>query len=621
MIINPCLIPTPRRGRACDACHSINIKCELGASSSSSPPCERCLRLGKTCSVSAPVRKKDRIAELEAQLEEMTRLLRLQEVQDRGVGAEGRIGSTSQRTPVSLDARTTTPELRAVGVGGIKGRKKRRLSGDDGRDGLTDGNGNVEPALEIDHVVSKEMQRSLVDKYQNEMEPVFPFAVRHRYDILREQHPLLLQAVIFAACPGVLSVEVQDEITTIMVKLVAPDEVEKVEKTIELLQAILMISFWYRPPKNQIHVAIDRNLNLAISLAQELGISNSECALGIASLEPNDKVNSTEAWRTWNLCYLLSSSLGGCMRFPPKIPWDVDMEMKLSSLEYGRDSVATDRLLCQFVRAERLCEQIAVEAGYSTTDPTLKVTDHFKIRHIQNLIIDRKAQLFSSNSTPALKLYENIATLYLYECILHTPTNKRSFAAPYVAERLSLTDFPAPIVTPDHIPFLYGLRDACHTALNAVLALDYRDIAFAPIVTFAAKAFYAQWLLIKLYVAVTASGNTYGAFIDAQSLQVDHYLCRISEVGDRIYAMDPEHMGGKGLQLSSKKIRELVFNCDALRAEESLKSFSTAETMAMVAPTSGVQFGLEDEVDWNAVDYGIPGFEYGLEDLFGVPIV
>jgi len=383
-----------------------------------------------------------------------------------------------------------------------------------------------------------------------------------------------------------------------------------------------MISFWYRPPKNQVHVAIDRNLNLAISLADELGISSSEHALGIASLEPHDdNINSTEAWRTWNLCYLLSSSLGGCMRFPPKIPWNVDMEMKLSSLEYGRDAVATDRLLCQFVRAERLCEQIAVEAGYSTGDPPMEVTDHVKIRRIQNLIIDRKAQLFSSNSTPALKLYENIATLYLYECILHTPTNKRSFAAPYVAERLSLTDFPAPVVTPDHIPFLYGLRDACHTALNAVLALDYRDIAFAPIVTFAAKAFYAQWLLIKLYVACTASGNTYGAFIDPQSLQVDHYLCRVSEVGDRICAMDAEHMGGKGLQMSTRKIREWVFNCDALRAEESLKSFSAAETMAMVAPSGGVQFGLEGELDWNAVDYEIPGLEYGLEELFGVPIV
>ena len=216
----------PRRGRACDACHSIKIKCELGASPGSVPPCERCLRLGKTCSVSAPIRKKDRIAELEAQLEEMTRLLRMQELKDGGVGAEGR---KSPRSPVSLDARTT-PDSRAVGVGVMNGRKKRRLSGDDGRDALDNGNASVRDGLEIDHVVSKEVQRALVDKYRNEMEPVFPFAVRHGYEVLRQRHPLLLQAIIFAACPGVLPVDAQDEVTTIVVKLVAPDEVEKFEK-------------------------------------------------------------------------------------------------------------------------------------------------------------------------------------------------------------------------------------------------------------------------------------------------------------------------------------------------------------------------------------------------------
>ncbi|KAG4436092.1 hypothetical protein IFR05_008412 [Cadophora sp. M221] len=608
---------TPRRGRACDACHSIKIKCELGAANGGVPPCQRCVRLGKSCSITAPVRKKDRIAELEAQLEEMTRLLKMQEIRDptsasTSVSNAGNgIGDAIEHwMPVCLNTRAGQPK--SLGVGS----KKRRLEATSVDNGLDGSPERKPPSLEIDHVVSIETQKQLLDKYQNEMQPVFPFPVRHEYKVLREQHPLLLQAVVFAACPGFLPVDTQDEVTTIAVRLTAPNEIAKQKKSIEVLQAILMISFWYRPPKNQVHVAIDRNLNMAIEFANELGISNSECALGIASFEPNDKINSADAWRTWNLCYLLSSSLGSCMRFPPKILWNVDMEMKLSSLEYGRDSLSIDGLLCQFVRAERLCEQIAIEAGYSTTGPTFQVTDQVKIRLIQNLIIDRKAQLFSSNSTPALRMYENIATLYLYECILHTPTNKLSFAAPYVAERLSLTDFPAPVVTPDHIPFLYGLRDACHTALSAVIELGFRDIAYAPIVTFTAKAFYAQWLLIKLYVAVTASGNTYGAFISAESLQIEHYLHKISEIGDRICKIDPEHMGGKGLQQSTRKIKEWVSNCDFLRAEDSLKNLSAPPFL----PSGQVEFEPVDGADWNSFDQGLDGFEFGLDDLFSVPL-
>jgi hypothetical protein len=105
------------------------------------------------------VRKKDRIAELEAQLEEMTRLLRMQEIQD--TGSESRVG-VSPETPVSLDSRI--PELRAVG----RGSKKRRLeatSVDTGVDGSP--HRSAGDGLEIDHVVSTEVQRQLVDKYRN----------------------------------------------------------------------------------------------------------------------------------------------------------------------------------------------------------------------------------------------------------------------------------------------------------------------------------------------------------------------------------------------------------------------------------------------------------------------
>lgn len=45
------------------------------------------------------------------------------------------------------------------------------------------------------------------------------------------------------------------------------------------------------------------------------------------------------------------------MRISPKIPWSNELEMKLASLEYGPDALSTDSLLCQLVRAERLCQQ------------------------------------------------------------------------------------------------------------------------------------------------------------------------------------------------------------------------------------------------------------------------
>lgn len=71
---------------------------------------------------------------------------------------------------------------------------------------------------------------------------------------------------------------------------------------------------------------------------------------------------------------MLSTSLANCMRIPPKILWNADLEMKLSSLEYGRDALGTDALLCQIVRAERLCQQITIEASYDGSNSQLEVT-------------------------------------------------------------------------------------------------------------------------------------------------------------------------------------------------------------------------------------------------------
>ncbi|CZR65007.1 uncharacterized protein PAC_14907 [Phialocephala subalpina] len=438
------------------------------------------------------------------------------------------------RNPVSLDAGSTEP--RPFG----RSSKKRRVEAsvvDDFEDLERSSSNQDGSKLEINHVVPRAIQIQLLCKYREEIEPVFPFPIMKVYEELRERSPLLLQAVVYAASPGVLSSGVQDELTSIVMKL-----------------AILVATFWYRTPKNQIHIAIDRFIDLAISVSDDIGISKLDCALSVASANLGDQVSSSDAWRTWNLCYLLSASLGSSMRIPPKIAWDADLEMKLSSLEYGRDALSTDGFLYRFVRAERLCQQITVEAGYHGSDSTLEVTDHAEIRRIQNLIRDRKAQVYSSVSCPSLKLYEHVATLYLHERILHTPTNKRSFAAPYVAERLSMSDFPAPLVTPSDIPFLYGLRDACRAVLNTIMAFEVMEIAPPPLLMLSAKAYYANWLLTKLYIAVTASGNTYGAFINAESLELENHLGKMADLGDTICTIDEAYVAGKGL-LSAKRLR------------------------------------------------------------------
>ena len=133
---------TSKRLRACDACHSIKIKCLLG-SEERDPPCPRCVRLGKECIITPPKRQKDRVAELEAQVEALSRQLALQKIR------------TEVDIPVEQPGKIS------------ESKKKRRLDRSVSETEFTD------CTFDIDHIVAPSTQKDVFHKYVTEMIPKF----------------------------------------------------------------------------------------------------------------------------------------------------------------------------------------------------------------------------------------------------------------------------------------------------------------------------------------------------------------------------------------------------------------------------------------------------------------
>lgn len=250
-----------------------------------------------------------------------------------------------------------------------------------------------------------------------------------------------------------------------------------------------------------------------------------------------------------------------------------------------------------------------MEAGYTGSGVMLQVTDYAKIQRMQNLVRERKAQLFSSIISPSLKLYEHVATMFIHECVLHTPTNSLSFAAPYISERLSLTDFPAPIVTESLVSTLYALRTNCHAVLDTFLTFEITIISSSPLIIFTAKAFYSMWLLVKLHIAITSTGNTYGSFMDADSLECEGYLERLATIGDTIGAVDSTFMTGQMLR-SSRRLQEWIQNYDTLRAEE-----NTVLAPSVNLENSNLLSGYPGTLLWESSNPG--SWSYDIDKLFG----
>jgi hypothetical protein len=164
------------------------------------------------------VRQKDRIAELEAKLEAMTKLLQLQKIQESSIDRH------------EFSPGVTQPEKIAPG----RSSKKRRLQTSSAIDDAeaTDRNSSNSSRIEwdLDDVIPREVQTQILHNYRDQMETVFPFPVTKDYEILREKHPLLLHAIIFAASRGILLSETQDKLSGIITKLLSPEKVRNSKK-------------------------------------------------------------------------------------------------------------------------------------------------------------------------------------------------------------------------------------------------------------------------------------------------------------------------------------------------------------------------------------------------------
>jgi hypothetical protein len=120
-----------------------------------------------------------------------------------------------------------------------------------------------------------------------------------------------------------------------------------------------------------------------------------------------------------------------------------------------------------------------------------------------------------------------------------------------------VADFPAPIVTQEHFVSIHELRDATHALLDLYTTSDLTTLMFLPSI-FTTHTAYAEWVLVRLCTAATATGNTSGAFVDAQSLQGEHYLGKMIDMAKKKKRLAQFDAGGGSTKImqSFERLRE-----------------------------------------------------------------
>jgi hypothetical protein len=134
-------------------------------------------------------------------------------------------------------------------------------------------------------------------------------------DVRRGKPTLFL--TILAAAIGKFNKEAQLTLLTESYKMIADRVVVKGEKSLELIQALLVSTIWYLPPDNLEELKFYQLIHMAVVLAMDIGLNRRIQG----DLKPyarlrellikkpqggNLDISGPEARRTWVACYFLS---------------------------------------------------------------------------------------------------------------------------------------------------------------------------------------------------------------------------------------------------------------------------------------------------------------------------
>lgn len=645
----------PSRGRACQNCQSIKIKCELGAAGGGDPPCERCTRLGKSCILAAPKRQKDRVAELEAKVEALTKLLGAQ-------GLQGNADTSTLLTPPGTGSDDYSEQDMTVSL-----QKKRKLEASTSQAERqlardvpvyrSSSGEDSDAAIRLDQMVSIDLQQRVLDAYiasYQSILPVVPLQIGTRAEALRKTMPYTLNAIVYIASCGILSWDLQDQVNMSLIQDLTTTTLAQCKASLDLLQALQLACLWYRSPRNSTQIPLFQLVNIASDMVVDLGYGGLQNppSLSIAGMAEGLR-GGVVACRTWLISFIITETTAILRRRTNEQKWTAHHDQCLSLIETSEQSPTSEHLpqLAQHARATRLLASIGDEMDLSTNlvSPVVgTATCQEMMEDLQNRITTWRLQVPIDLWSSSLSFDGFYMEIILYEPVLHTTTNKESFAAPFLIERLSLTDFPAPRLAPHHIQSVYSLKSACHNLLDTATSFSDLELVSLPTMLYAPRIAHAAVTLIRLLISVTAEGNTYGQTLNDRDLNIESYLDKGLELAARASTIDSQSVMVR-IMIYMEELKKWLRQYESSRAQagalmtgntsirephseqsqddkEDLDSTSAAEARSMhtqksdQVPVDGVPyddlfnqelamddfsfFELFPDNDWNATSFG-----------------
>lgn len=485
-----------KRRRACEECHRLKIKCDLSTSPGGS--CERCSGNGLDCVPAASRLQRDRIRDLEAEIQNL----------------KSALSDQSHRA--------------ALGQSMPQSRQDAVLSFLDAR-------------------IPAHKQQDLLLLFKQKVEVAWPIVCMPTdLNEVRAKSPFLLLSVLvytFTQELQGIGVDMHHELVWETMHTLSAEVMGRGQRSLELVQALLVAAFWNKSSRKGQQASCFQLVQIAIDMAIDLGIGGYALQPSAAAyFSRHEDPTSLEARRTWLSCFFALSTSAMSTRRRIAISWDDHHQACLSHLEGSGGP--SDILLCQIVRIQQLIQKISEQQCLSQLTAFVDGNDHrthVAIDSLKDRVDAWAAQIPPSLvSCQTLRVWQHVAMIHVYEVVLHTPTNKAMFAAPFIPGRIAIRDFPKPAdIIPPLRTALQNLVQHCHTVIDIVAEMDPALVLSLPTFSFAPTVLYALFVLVNAFVAATDPSSTYGQCIAKATFGIEQCGIKLRSLTANLKALDP----------------------------------------------------------------------------------
>ncbi|KIW83329.1 hypothetical protein Z517_02574 [Fonsecaea pedrosoi CBS 271.37] len=515
-----------KRSRACIACRSMKIRC---LPVEGQDACNACAKVNRECVMPGPPRKRQKtvhkVAELEKKINALTNaLLAKQQATDGGkpedesppkdapTSASSEPAKTDDTSNTSLDSyphnlmeKTFVPTTQPEFSRGCNPVQVDGIAKDEYIDVIDRGDLSMESATAMFNHWMKEMCSAC---------PYVVFPPDTDPEHIRRARPITFLTILAIASP-VVQPSAQAALTIEVNRQIAERVLFHGDKSLDMIQAVLLNSQYYVRPRTARDLAFNQNIQAAISMSLELGI-------GKRSKLKRSTQEEVELARTWLACYQANISVTTLLRLPTLIRFGPRIEECLEILRTSPHAAPTDKFLCSNVELARLAEEVS--AAFHMDDPGADLNFMEPRVQYQLKCFERQLQQWERNVDVSVdqRLAQHQAAclnLYIHEIAVHYDHNVDDFR-PGVSqlEQRRAPDF----VTSAHIEALSTLLESSQRVLDVYLSLEVkcaRNLSNIYIVWNA----YAVVVLIKLHWIFSSSESKFGS-IFVPDLKTGYYL-------------------------------------------------------------------------------------------------